>query len=737
MFDIADTKIIMDSVHGYICVPKCFVKHLIDTTAFQRLRNIDQTGMRILYPDAKHDRFGHSLGVFHLGSKAVDALLKNFSQDKYWNISSDHKKVIFWAKNKVLFLIACLLHDIGHAPFSHALEKLVLENSAQGEKSFTARLVDILNQQEHQNEKISLNDMSASPHEKIGAMFIIEQMQAQIQAVFKDLIAQQYPSSNSDSLLYAEHYHYNPVIDTKDLSDDICFIARMILGLTYKGYEPEKQIRNCFIELLNGGNFDVDKLDYIIRDTKMSGISNISIDIDRLLNSVCIVTKTKCIDYDFQKKCMSNQTIYSLKNNEKSWIGIQGKFRGTIRLEDNARVNIRKGSRFLSLKASGHGVKIRYADGAPAARFSKATEIIQNGKLLDRTSGEDCAKTLSDLNGDLFECSIRDAEVLSSEGFSFVVSVNSKPTHFELEVNGLCDILIEGKCSAKSSITLFEDVFLDGKPQEIVLLGNLMQNTIPNPNIYNTFSVGFRKQAINIIANVLEARDYLYLWIYAHHKVIYYANFLIPVIAAQITPSGKADVFPQWPMSYSSIQQLDDAYIWTAIKCTKWEGEFGCLCAELLSRNYKQSLYKSLAEYDLLFEPFTVEQRLSIKSYLADHSRNDLPHLLDDGIISAGYLDDETLEKLRDYGADGINALVFVDASYRSKKSNPHDTLILMGDEIVSIDRIPLLIRNVTAPENTAQYVYFYYEVDENRDQTFANKLKDALNKLFQDSITI
>ena len=75
MFDIPSKKVFKDSVHGYINVPQCFVEHLIDTEVFQRLRNIDQTGMRVLYPNAKHDRFGHSLGVFHLGCKAVVALL--------------------------------------------------------------------------------------------------------------------------------------------------------------------------------------------------------------------------------------------------------------------------------------------------------------------------------------------------------------------------------------------------------------------------------------------------------------------------------------------------------------------------------------------------------------------------------------------------------------------------------------------------------------------------------------
>ena len=84
MFDINENKVFMDSVHGYISIPRCFVDNLIDTEYFQRLRNIDQTGMRILYPDGKHDRFCHSLGVYYLGRRGVDALLNNFSLDEYF-----------------------------------------------------------------------------------------------------------------------------------------------------------------------------------------------------------------------------------------------------------------------------------------------------------------------------------------------------------------------------------------------------------------------------------------------------------------------------------------------------------------------------------------------------------------------------------------------------------------------------------------------------------------------------
>lgn len=107
MFDVTPTKMFKDPVHGYINIPVCFVNNIIDTELFQRLRNIDQTGMKALYPNAKHDRFGHSLGVFHLGSKAVDVLLANFSSDIYWQIRSDSNRALFWAKNKLLFLLAC------------------------------------------------------------------------------------------------------------------------------------------------------------------------------------------------------------------------------------------------------------------------------------------------------------------------------------------------------------------------------------------------------------------------------------------------------------------------------------------------------------------------------------------------------------------------------------------------------------------------------------------------------
>jgi HD superfamily phosphohydrolase len=67
-------KLFQDVIHGYIKIPSSFVEQIIDTALFQRLRNIAQTGMGVLYPNARHDRFSHSLGVFHLGTLALEAL---------------------------------------------------------------------------------------------------------------------------------------------------------------------------------------------------------------------------------------------------------------------------------------------------------------------------------------------------------------------------------------------------------------------------------------------------------------------------------------------------------------------------------------------------------------------------------------------------------------------------------------------------------------------------------------
>ncbi|WP_019851310.1 HD domain-containing protein [Desulfitobacterium sp. PCE1] len=112
-------KTFRDPVHNIVSIDKESEKvllDLIDTKEFQRLRHIRQLGLSsFTYPGAEHTRFIHSLGVVHLTKRFIDKIstLKNINQ-RY--IDELHN-------NRMLALVAALLHDIGHGPFSHALEK--------------------------------------------------------------------------------------------------------------------------------------------------------------------------------------------------------------------------------------------------------------------------------------------------------------------------------------------------------------------------------------------------------------------------------------------------------------------------------------------------------------------------------------------------------------------------------------------------------------------------------------
>ncbi|WP_235802719.1 HD domain-containing protein [Vaginella massiliensis] len=109
-------KIVNDPVHGFIRIPNDLIFDIIQHPYFQRLRRIAQTGLtEMVYPGAKHSRFHHALGCLHLMQNAVSTL-----RAKNVPISDEEETGVY---------IAILLHDLGHGPFSHALEHSIIENT--------------------------------------------------------------------------------------------------------------------------------------------------------------------------------------------------------------------------------------------------------------------------------------------------------------------------------------------------------------------------------------------------------------------------------------------------------------------------------------------------------------------------------------------------------------------------------------------------------------------------------
>ncbi|HAN17843.1 MAG: phosphohydrolase [Bacteroidetes bacterium GWC2_33_15] len=108
-------KIVNDPVYGFINIPSEIVFDIIEHKYFQRLRRIKQLGLtEFVYPGAVHTRFQHTLGAIHLLNSAINGL-----KAKGHEITEVEEEAV---------TLALLLHDIGHGPFSHTLEKVILED---------------------------------------------------------------------------------------------------------------------------------------------------------------------------------------------------------------------------------------------------------------------------------------------------------------------------------------------------------------------------------------------------------------------------------------------------------------------------------------------------------------------------------------------------------------------------------------------------------------------------------
>ena len=241
-------KRILDTVHGYIMVDEKFINHIVDTPLFQRLRRVEQTSIRAVYPSARHDRFIHSLGVFHIGSLIVSQLKLDAVANKNWNETDASLETIYGS-----YLTACLLHDIAHAPFSHSFE------SYYGQKRFLAQ--DLKNAIKKKNFSKDL----------------------------KKIIKKDDPNFHEYASAYLVVKEYKQTIE--QLGYDTELVVRMITGVFYDEEKTNHQIQNCFISLLHGKVIDADRLDYACRDVWASGYCTSNIDLRRLVSALHIKKK--------------------------------------------------------------------------------------------------------------------------------------------------------------------------------------------------------------------------------------------------------------------------------------------------------------------------------------------------------------------------------------------------------------------------------------------------------------
>ena len=213
-------KIFNDPIYGFISIPNTLVFDLIQHPYFQRLRRISQMGMSYLvYPGAHHTRFHHALGAMHLMQKAVEVL-----RFKGTKISKEEETALY---------AAILLHDIGHGPFSHAMEQTIVE------------------------------DVN---HETLSLLFMEE---------------------------------LNKIFDGK-------------LDLAIKIFKGDYH-RKFMLQLISS-QLDMDRMDYLKRDSFYSGVAEGNINSDRLIQMLHVVDDVLVIEekaiYSIEKFLMARRLMY-------------------------------------------------------------------------------------------------------------------------------------------------------------------------------------------------------------------------------------------------------------------------------------------------------------------------------------------------------------------------------------------------------------------------------------------
>jgi hypothetical protein len=206
-----DAKIINDPVFGFIKIPRGLLYGIVEHPLFQRLNRINQLGLAsVVYPGARHTRFQHSLGAFHLMSEAV--------------LSLQQKGNFIFDSEVEAVQAAILMHDIGHGPFSHVLENTLIHG-------------------------ISHEDISLLMMEEINK----------------------------------------------------CFNGQLNLAISiFKGEYPKN-----FLHQLISSQLDMDRLDYLRRDSFYTGVTEGNIGSARIIKMLNVIDDSLVVD---------QKGIYSLEN---------------------------------------------------------------------------------------------------------------------------------------------------------------------------------------------------------------------------------------------------------------------------------------------------------------------------------------------------------------------------------------------------------------------------------------
>ena len=299
------SKQFKDPIYGYIEIDSDIVSKIIDTPVFQRLKDIRQTSYTPLYPAAYHNRYVHSLGVYYLGRMAFNAIKPQLLEE---STSLDVKDQVDSFQN--IFELACLLHDVGHAPFSHTGENFFLDKK----NTLYEKLKTTIADEDFSKDFDALGAKKPAAHECMSCVVAINS--------FPDFFDTQFKKVLFARCIIGMNFRF--LEKCPDYDDNMSESERQDITRKREVYQSKKktsELLNCIIDLLNSSIIDVDRLDYIIRDAVTIGFKSVDVDYKRLLNGLRIVSYEKVLRIGYHKSALSviESAIYA-HDAEKKWV---------------------------------------------------------------------------------------------------------------------------------------------------------------------------------------------------------------------------------------------------------------------------------------------------------------------------------------------------------------------------------------------------------------------------------
>ena len=279
-------KILNDPIYGFITLKHGIIYDLIEHPYFQRLRRISQLGLSYLvYPGAYHTRFQHAIGCMYLMNKSISQI-----RNKGHEITKKEEEALN---------IAILLHDIGHGPFSHALEKSIVENIS---------------------------------HEELSSIFM------------------------------------------EELNNQ--FDGKLTLAIQIFNDNYSKK----FLHQLVSSQLDMDRLDYLKRDSFFTGVTEGSIGTERIINMLDVVNDELVVEekgiYSIEKFLIARRLMY--------W---QVYLHKTVLSSENMLINILKRAKELMINGenifSTTSLKIFLNKKFTLSEFKNEKSVLENFSQLD------------------------------------------------------------------------------------------------------------------------------------------------------------------------------------------------------------------------------------------------------------------------------------------------------------------------------------------------------------------